>query len=132
MSRKAALSTKQEIYPRQLPPLRALKLAVNALSGLGFGESIAPEEVRNRGFFRIEIHARTSTGARYVARVEAQGDPGYAATAVMLGESALSLVLDGDRLPPVAGVLTPATAMNGALSQRLRAAGFTLEVARQA
>ena len=30
-----------------------------------------------------------------------QGDPGYAATAVMLGESALSLALDGDRLPGV-------------------------------
>ena len=60
------------------------------------------------------------------ARV-AQGDPGYAATAVMFGESALCLALDGDRLPDRAGVLTPATAMGAALADRLRAAGHTLE-----
>ena len=68
------------------------------------------EQQRDAGFFRIEIHARTSSGARYVCRVAAQGDPGYKATAVMFGESALSLALDGDRLPARAGVSTPATA----------------------
>ena len=35
--------------------------------------------------------------------VAGQGDPGYAATAVMLGESALALALDTDRLPARAG-----------------------------
>ena len=48
------------------------------------------EKVRENGFFKIQVHARTSTGARYVARVAAQGDPGYKATAVMMGESLLS------------------------------------------
>ena len=89
------------------------------------------EESRAAGFFRIEIHARTSGGARYVSRVAAQGDPGYAATSVMLGESALCLALDGDRLPSAAGVLTPATAMGTALVDRLRSAGFTFEVERR-
>lgn len=89
------------------------------------------EDARQKGFFRIAIHARTSTGARYVCRVGAQGDPGYAATAVMLGESALCLALDGDRLPDRAGVLTPATAMGTTLVDRLRAAGHTYDTHRQ-
>src|SRR3954453_16722517 len=110
-----------------LPPTRAL--VDRFLPAPGEGPS---EKTRSNGYFRIEVHTRTSTGARYVAHVAAQGDPGYAATAVMLGESALSLALDGDKLPVAAGVLTPATAMNGALADRLRAAGFSLEVSRQA
>jgi len=85
---------------------------------------------REHGYFRIEIHARTSSGTRYVCRIAAQGDPGYKATAVMLGESALCLALDADRLPPRAGVMTPATAMGDVLVERLRAAGQTFEVER--
>ena len=73
----------------------------------------------------IEVHTRTSHGKRYVCRVAAKGDPGYAATAVMLGESGLCLALDEERLPSRAGVLTPATAMGTALADRLRAAGQT-------
>ena len=46
----------------------------------------------------------------------------------MLGESALALALDGDRLPQAAGVLTPATAMGTVLTERLRAAGQTYDV----
>jgi short subunit dehydrogenase-like uncharacterized protein len=88
------------------------------------------EKQRERGFFRIEIHAQTSGGARYLCRVAAQGDPGYKATAVMFGESSLSLALDGDRLPQRAGVLTPATAIGNTLIERLRIAGQTLEVER--
>jgi short subunit dehydrogenase-like uncharacterized protein len=90
------------------------------------------EESRERGFFRMEIHADTASGPRYLSRVGAKGDPGYAATAVMLGESALCLALDEERLPGRGGVLTPATAMGPALVDRLRAAGFTLEAERRA
>jgi short subunit dehydrogenase-like uncharacterized protein len=106
-------------------PSRAL--AGRLLPVLGEGPS---EKARRAGFFRIEIHARTSAGARYVGKVEASGDPGYAATSVMLGESALCLALDRDRLPAMTGVLTPATAMGDALAVRLRAAGQTLSAAR--
>ena len=52
----------------------------------------------------MEVHA---DGRR--AKVAAKGDPGYAATAVMMGEAALCLALD--QLPDRFGVLTPATAM---------------------
>jgi short subunit dehydrogenase-like uncharacterized protein len=88
------------------------------------------EKMVREGFFVIEIHAHTPSGERWVCHVEAQGDPGYGATAVMLGESALCLGLDGDRLPVRAGVLTPATAMGHRLADRLRDAGQTYEVSR--
>ena len=39
------------------------------------------EKSREAGLFRMEIQTTTSTGARYVARVAAKGDPGYKATA---------------------------------------------------
>jgi len=97
------------------------------LPGPGEGPS---EKTRRKGFFRMEIHARTSAGARYLSLVGARGDPGYAATAVMLGESALCLALDQDSLPGIAGVLTPATAMGAALARRLTSTGQTLTAHR--
>lgn len=84
------------------------------------------EEARERGFFNIDIHTTTSGGSRLRCEIRAPGDPGYKATAVMLGESALCLALD--HLPHAAGVLTPATAMGRPLADRLRAAGHSYEV----
>ena len=84
------------------------------------------EEARERGFFHIDIHTTTEDGTRLRCEIRAQGDPGYKATAVMLGESALSLALDD--LPDAAGVLTPATAMGTALADRLNAAGHSYAV----
>jgi short subunit dehydrogenase-like uncharacterized protein len=102
-------------------PSRALLGRLLPAPGQGPGE-----KTRRTGYFRIQIHTRTSAGVRYLAAIEAQGDPGYAATSVMLGEAALCLALDRDQLPDQAGVLTPATAMGAALADRLRAAGHTL------
>jgi short subunit dehydrogenase-like uncharacterized protein len=84
------------------------------------------EKTRERGFFNIDIHTTTSGGERLRAEIRAQGDPGYKATAVMLGESALCLAFDD--LPDAAGVLTPSTAMGRALADRLVAAGHTYRV----
>jgi len=85
------------------------------------------EKAREQGHFTIDIFTTTTTGARYTARVKAKGDPGYAATAVMLGESALALVHDRAALPESpGGVLTPATGLGDALITRLRAAGFEI------
>jgi short subunit dehydrogenase-like uncharacterized protein len=88
------------------------------------------EELVRKGFFAIEIHARTPADERWVCRIEAQGDPGYGATRVMLGESGLALGLDGDKLPNRAGVLTPATGIGLHLADRLRATGQTFEATR--
>lgn len=87
------------------------------------------EQARAAGFFRMRVYSTTTTGAQYVATVAAQGDPGYAATAVMLGESALALAAGVD-LPDRAGVLTPATGIGLPLVDRLRDAGFELAVER--
>ncbi len=106
-----------------LPPTRAALGRFLPSAGEG-----PDAETRAKGFFKIDIHARTPSGERYVCRVQAQGDPGYAATAVMFGETAVCLVLDRDGLPDRAGVLTPATALDGPLVERLRAAGQTYEV----
>ncbi len=106
-----------------LPPTRMLLDRV--LPDPGEGPS---EKAREKGFFRIDVHTTTTTGARLVCEIQAPGDPGYKATAVMLGEAALALALDGDRLPDAAGVLTPATAIGDALADRLRAAGHRYDV----
>ena len=95
------------------------------------GEGPSPATQRD-GYFRMELHTTTSRGIRYTATVGAKGDPGYAATAVMLGESALALVLDREHLPRRSGVLTPATALGEPLVRRLRAAGHTYSVSRDA
>jgi len=106
-----------------LPPTRFVLDRVLPEPGSGPKDDLVRE-----GFFVIEIHARTPAGEGWVCRVEAQGDPGYGATSVMLGESALSLGLDGERLPDRSGVLTPATAIGTVLAERLRAAGQKFEV----
>ena len=86
------------------------------------------ERTREEGHFRVEVRTTTDTGRRLRSVVSAKGDPGYAATAVMFGESALCLALDGDRLISGGGVLTPAVAMGDRLVERLRIAGMTLTV----
>jgi short subunit dehydrogenase-like uncharacterized protein len=108
-----------------ISPTRALLDRV--LPAPGSGPSA---ETRERGWFRMAVDASTEGDAHYHAEVRGHGDPGYAATAVMLGESGLALALDGDRLPDRAGSLTPATALGTVLVERLRAAGHTYEVAR--
>jgi saccharopine dehydrogenase (NAD+, L-lysine-forming) len=60
-----------------------------------------------------------------------KGDPGYKATAVLLGECGLALALHRDTLSDLRGVLTPAAALGDALVDLLPAAeGVTLETTR--
>lgn len=130
------------------PVAAALDTAVNAAAfGLGMKyldkvpaallERITPkpgtgpsERTREKGHYRVETYTTTTTGARYRAVIAQQGDPGYKATAVLLGESGLALALDRDRLSDLRGVLTPAAAMGDALLTRLPTAGVTLETTR--
>jgi short subunit dehydrogenase-like uncharacterized protein len=90
------------------------------------GEGPSAED-RAAGYFRMEIHGWGQDGEHYVATVAADGDPGYAATSLMLAEAVL-LASSGDPdLPDRAGVLTPATGLGMPLVERLRAAGMTFE-----
>jgi short subunit dehydrogenase-like uncharacterized protein len=128
----------------RLAPVLAAAAAAG-LAGLMLGMSLRPtraalsrvlpkpgegpsKSLQRDGSFRMEVHTRTSTGARYASTVAAKGDPGYAATAVMLGQSALSLALDDLSSP--GGVLTPAVAMGDSLIKRLQAQRFELSTRR--
>ncbi len=89
------------------------------------GEGPTPEQ-RAKGFFVARLLAEGDGGLTLRGRVEDRRDPGYGSTAVMLSESALCLARDPLSTP--GGVLTPASAMGGALLARLRAAGMTWRV----
>jgi short subunit dehydrogenase-like uncharacterized protein len=104
-----------------LPPTRAL--AARFLPAPGEGPS---REQRERGSFRVELHATTTSGDRLLGVVEGKLDPGYGSTAIMLGESARSLAQDD--LPARGGVLTTASCMGMVLVERLRKAGMTFRV----
>ncbi|WP_280265838.1 saccharopine dehydrogenase family protein [Nocardia wallacei] len=99
------------------------KLLDRVLPKPGTGPS---EAARRSGWFTMKTFARTTSGAKYVCTFAGRGDPGYQATSVLLGESGLSLAFD--ELPELAGILTPAAAMADPLTERLRAAGMTIEV----
>ena len=66
MSSEAAVSSRQEIYPRNMEALRALRLGIGALSGLGLGE-------KNEGFTIQQIHNRVSS--RYPEAMALPTDP---------------------------------------------------------
>lgn len=90
------------------------------------GEGPSAQE-RAAGRFTMLLHGSTPGGEHVVSTVSAQGDPGYAATSVMLAEAVLLLASGDPGMPERAGVLTPATGLGMPLVDRLRAAGFTLE-----
>ena len=106
--------------PRRRAGVRAVPGVAACCCGPGQGPG---ENTRRSGYFRIQIHTRTSAGVRYLAAIEAQGDPGYAATSATLGEAALCLALDRGQLPGRAGVLRivrPRIARRSVLSARPR------------
>jgi hypothetical protein len=57
--------------------------------------------------------------------------PGCTVSSLIIGEAALGLALDQDRLPGPVGVLTPATAIGTLLAVRLKAAAVTMTTWRK-
>jgi short subunit dehydrogenase-like uncharacterized protein len=80
------------------------------------------EKTRTRGHWTVHFVATRGADRLDFTVADPHGDPGYASTSRMLGESAMSLAFDP--LSSLGGVQTPATAMGGALLVRLRAAGL--------
>jgi short subunit dehydrogenase-like uncharacterized protein len=83
------------------------------------------------GSFTVRVRGRgTGTGGQFAvdAVIGADMDPGYGATARMLGESGVALLRDDTDSPLDGGVLTPASAIGEPLADRLRAVGFTATV----
>jgi short subunit dehydrogenase-like uncharacterized protein len=91
------------------------------------GEGPSPE-AQLRGYFDIRFEGATRAGDRIRTRVTGDRDPGYGATARMLGEAATCLLeVSGNDVP--GGFWTPSTAMGGLLVERLEQhAGMRFEV----
>jgi len=83
------------------------------------------EELRRTGYFVSRFVASGRAGV-VRAQMRGEGDPGYAATARMIGESAMCLAKDSLSSP--GGIRTPASTMPEELLARLRAQRFTLDV----
>jgi short subunit dehydrogenase-like uncharacterized protein len=104
----------------QVPPVRS------AL-GRRLGQGPGPDERRReRSWFTVDLLGEGG-GEQVHTRVSG-GEPGYTETAVMLGESALSLAFDEN--PVIAGQVTPAAAMGENLLARLQAAGMSFSTVR--
>jgi len=83
------------------------------------------EEQRTRGHWKVRFVAEDGNDRLLYIVGDPAGDPGYASTAKMLGESALCLAYDP--LESKGGCLTPSVAMDGSLLDRLRKAGLTFQ-----
>jgi short subunit dehydrogenase-like uncharacterized protein len=127
LARAVALGFRAFIGAMAFPPSR--RVLDRCLPAPGAGPST---RMQRAGWFHSQVTARTEGGHRYQVVAAGPGDPGYAATAVMAGETALALALDGDRLPAAKGSLTPATALGNVLIERLRAAGHTYQATKLA
>ena len=92
------------------------------------GEGPTRAEVEN-GHFTVRVLGRgTARDGPFIveAVVGSDLDPGYGATARMLGEAGMCLVRDDIASPLEGGVLTPASGIGEPLADRLRAVGFTV------
>ena len=94
------------------------------LPSSGFG----PSPDRLEGWrWSMWLNARTEGGNQVTVDVDAEGHPGYLATARMLGEAGLLLAEDG-ATPDRAGHLTPATAVGTGSVERFERARLRFSV----
>ena len=94
------------------------------------GEGPTSEEAEN-GHFTVRVLGRgTATDGPFTVEAEfgADRDPGYGATARMLGEAGMCLLRDETESPLPGGVLTPASGIGEPLAERLGDVGFTVTV----
>jgi short subunit dehydrogenase-like uncharacterized protein len=78
--------------------------------------------------WRMSVQARTAGGHEVRVEVDADGHPGYLATARMMGEAGL-LLAEPSATPERAGCLTPATALGTRSVERLERARVRFSVA---
>jgi short subunit dehydrogenase-like uncharacterized protein len=94
------------------------------------GEGPSEREMEN-GRFTVRVRGRgTGPDGRFTVEsvIGADRDPGYGATARMIGESAICLVSEETDSPLAGGVLTPASGIGRPLADALGDAGFTVTV----
>ena len=85
------------------------------------------KEKRDNGFFKILLNGYVD-GNHISCTVTGDKDPGYSGTAIMLTESALSIILNNEEIPKKFGVLTPASAIGKILIKRLKTKGIIFKV----
>jgi short subunit dehydrogenase-like uncharacterized protein len=103
---------------------RAAGVLRRVLPSSGFGPSGSRLEEWS---WQVAVDARTTAGHHVRVDVDADGHPGYLATARMLGEVGLLLAEDG-ATPQRAGCLTPAAALGTAHLDRFERAGLRFSV----
>ena len=91
------------------------------------GEGPSLHSMKN-GFFKMKIIGHIDKLKISSVIIEGDSDPGYSATAKMLTESALSILLNKDKIPKTFGVLTPASALGLVLIDRLKNKGISFKL----
>ncbi len=107
----------------QIGPFRSLLKKMGPDSGQG-----PSEEDIEEGFFKVRQIGQTTAGKRVQMTLSYPGDAGNKATICFLCESALSLLVDAERLPNRKGFLTPSLAFGEVLEERLRKAATKMEL----
>ena len=115
--------------------LACLKLAISFRPSLWFLRTFflpAPgdgpsKENRESGHFKVVLVGSVDDN-KISCIVTGDQDPGYAATAKMLSESALSMLLNRKSIPDISGVLTPSSGIGDIIVSRLRGKGVTFNI----
>ncbi len=116
---RAAARARPEVRTRIADGLRRM------LPSSGFGP--APDRLE-QWRWRLVAEARATDGNELTVTVDAEGHPGYLATARMLGEAGLMLAEPG-ATPDRAGCVTPALALGTAGIDRFERAGLRFAIA---
>ena len=77
------------------------------------------------GFFKLKIIGLNNNIQKISITIIGDSDPGYSATAKMLTESSLSILLNNEKIPDNYGVLTPASGIGLVIIDRLKDKGIT-------
>jgi short subunit dehydrogenase-like uncharacterized protein len=110
------------ILARSGPSVR--RPIAGAMAKLGPGSGFGPTGARlERWHWRMTATALTRSGRELHATLDADGHPGYLATARLLGEAGILLGEDG-ATPAVGGCLTPAAALGTRCLERFARAGL--------
>ncbi|MHB8242458.1 MAG: saccharopine dehydrogenase family protein [Solirubrobacteraceae bacterium] len=100
----------------------------SAMARLGPASGYGPAGDRLEAWrWRMAVRALTPSGRQVWAQVEAEGHPGYLATARMLGEAGMLLSQEGETAQS-AGCLTPAAALGTGCVARFERAGARFSV----
>ena len=91
------------------------------------GEGPSKNKMRN-GFFKMKLIGYIKNRTSISVTVAGDSDPGYSATATMLAESAISILLNEDKIPDSYGVLTPASGLGLTLIDRLKEKSISFKV----